>query len=173
MKLFAKALVSAAALVALSAQAQGPYVGGSLGSTKYNGPDIGGVSTDDSGTGGKLYGGYEITPNIAVEAGYANLGKASSAAGHVKGEGIFVDAVGKVPITDSFSALGRIGAFNGKAKTNLGDSDRDTNAKFGLGVQYDFNKQTSLRGEWERYKFKAFGEKADTDMYSVGVNYKF
>jgi OmpA-OmpF porin, OOP family len=173
MKLIAKALVSAAALVALSAQAQGPYVGGSLGSTKYKGPEIGGLPTDSSSTGGKVYGGYEITPNIAVEAGYANVGKASSAAGNVKGEGLFVDAVGKVPITDSFSALGRIGAFNGKGKTNVGSSDKDTDLKYGLGVQYDFNKQAALRGEWERYKFKAFGTKADADMYSVGLNYKF
>ncbi|HEX6706619.1 MAG TPA: porin family protein [Albitalea sp.] len=172
MKTIAKALVSVAALVALSAHAE-PYVGGSLGVTDYKGPDVGGLSTDRSSTGGKLYGGYEFTPNIAVEGGYANLGKASSAAGDVKGEGVFVDAVGKVPLTESFSALGRVGLFNGKAKSSLGNSDRSTNAKLGLGVQYDFNKQTALRGEWERYRFKAFDTKANVDMYSIGVNHRF
>ena len=111
MHFIARALVSAAALAALSAQAEGLYVGGSVGPTRYRGPDIGGLSTDRSGTGGKLYGGYEITPNFSVEAGYANLGKASSDAGDVKSHGIYVDAVGKVPLSESFSALGRIGAF--------------------------------------------------------------
>ncbi|HEV7913465.1 MAG TPA: porin family protein [Albitalea sp.] len=173
MKLIAKALVSAAALVALSAQAQGPYVGGSLGTTKYKGPDLGGLPTDRSSTGGKLYGGYEFNDNIAVEAGYANVGKARSDAGDVKGDGIFVDAVGKVPLSQSLSALGRIGAFNGKAKTSFGNSDRGTDVKYGLGLQYDFNKQTGIRGEWERYRFKAFDTKTSADMYSIGVNHRF
>lgn len=173
MKLIAKTILSAAALVAISAHAESPYVGGSLGSSHYKGSDIGGLSTDRSSTGGKLYGGYGFTPNLAVEAGYADVGKASSAAGDVKGKGVFVDLVGKVPISESFSALGRVGAFNGKASTSGGVSERGTQAKYGLGVQWDMNKQTGIRGEWERYKFKAFGNNADADLYTVGVNYKF
>jgi OOP family OmpA-OmpF porin len=173
MKHFARAIAGALALAALSVHAEGPYVGGSLGTTRYKGPDIGGLATDRSSNGGKLYGGYEFTPNVAVEAGYADVGKASSAAGDVKGHGVFVDAVGKVPLTESLSALGRIGAFNGRAKDNLGNSDSGTDVKVGLGLQYDLNKQAGIRGEWERYRFKAFGEKADADLYSVGFNYKF
>ncbi|HEY0856155.1 MAG TPA: outer membrane beta-barrel protein [Albitalea sp.] len=173
MKVIAKALISAAALAAFAAQAQGPYVGGSLGQSRYKGPDIGGLPTDRSDTGGKIYGGYGITPNVGVELGYAELGKADSDAGSVRGRGLFVDLVGTVPITDSFSAIGRVGAFNGKAKTSLGNSDSSTNAKYGLGVQYDFTKQTGLRAEWERYRFEPFGTKANADLFSIGVNHKF
>ncbi|MFL6662280.1 MAG: outer membrane beta-barrel protein [Rhizobacter sp.] len=173
MHFIARALVSAAALAALSAQAEGLYVGGSLGPTRYRGPDIGGLSTDRSGTGGKLYGGYEITPNFSVEAGYANLGKASSDAGDVKSHGVYVDAVGKVPLTESFSALGRIGAFNSHTSASNAASDSGTDVKYGLGLQYDFNKQTALRGEWERYRVKAFDTKTNADMYTLGVNYRF
>jgi OOP family OmpA-OmpF porin len=173
MKLIAKALVCTAAVAAFAAHAEGPYVGGSIGSARYKGPDIGGLSTDRSATGGKLYGGYGFTPNLAVEAGYADVGKAESAAGSVRGKGVFVDLVGTVPIAENFSAIGRVGAFNGRASVTGGSSESSTNAKFGLGVQYDFNKQTALRGEWERYKFKAFGERGDADLYTVGVNYKF
>jgi OOP family OmpA-OmpF porin len=173
MKLIAKAIVSAAALCAFAAHAEGLYVGGSLGSTDYKGPDIGGASTDRSGTGGKLYGGYAFNPNVAVEAGYADIGKASSAAGTVKGHGVFGDLVGTVPITGNFSALGRVGAFYGRAKTDAGGSDSSTNLKVGLGLQYDFNKQTGLRAEWERYRFKPLGVSTNADMLSVGLNYKF
>ena len=42
-----------------------------------------------------------------------------------------------------------------------------------LGVQYDFDKQLGVRGEWERYRFDALGSKSNADMYSVGLNYKF
>ena len=45
--------------------------------------------------------------------------------------------------------------------------------KVGAGVQYDFDKQLGLRGEWERYRFDALGSKTNADMYSVGLNYKF
>ena len=173
MKFIAKALVSAAALAALSAHAEGPYVGGSIGSSHYKGPDIAGAATDRSGSGGKLYGGYGFTPNLAVEAGYADVGKASSSAGDVKGKGVFVDLVGSVPVAESFSVLGRVGAFNGKSSVSGGSSETSTNAKYGLGVQWDMNKQTGIRGEWERYKFKALGTKVDADLYTIGVNYKF
>lgn len=173
MKIIAKALVSAVAVAAFSAHAEGLYVGGSLGTSRYNGPDVGGLSTDSSSNGGKLYGGYGFTPNFGVEAGYADLGKAQSAAGDVRGHGIFVDAVGTVPLSEGLSALGRVGLFNGKAKSSFGTSDSGTNYKVGLGLQYDFNKQTGIRGEWERYRFDALGTKANTDLYSIGVNYKF
>jgi len=173
MKLITKALVSAAALAAFSAHAEGPYAGASLGSARYQGSDIGGLSTDKSGTGGKIYGGYGITPNIAVEAGYADIGKASSAAADVKAHGVYADLVGTVPIAQSFSAIGRVGAFNGRSTVSGGASETSTNPKVGLGVQYDFNKQAGIRGEWERYRYKAFGEKVDSDLYSVGLNYKF
>lgn len=173
MKLIAKALVCTAALAAFAAHAEGPYVGGSIATSRYKGPDIGGMDTDRSSTGGKLYAGYGFTPNLGVEAGYADLGKAESAAGSVRGRGVFVDLVGTLPIADSFSVLGRVGAFNGRTSVTGGSNESSTKPKLGLGLQYDFNKQTSLRGEWERYKFTAFGDRGDADLYSVGVNYKF
>ena len=169
----AKTLVCAAALVALSAQAQGPYVGGSIGGTKYKGDDIGGLATDRTSTGGKLYGGYAFNPHIALELGYADLGKFSSPAGSVKGKGVFLDGVGTIPITQSLSALGRVGVFSGKLDTTLAGNDRGTSYKYGAGLQYDFNKQAGIRGEWERYRFKAFNTGTNTDLLSVGLNYKF
>ncbi|HEY2927394.1 porin family protein [Piscinibacter sp.] len=173
MKFIVKTLAAATALVALSAQAEGLYVGGSIGHTRYKGDDIGGLSTDRSSSGGKLYGGYSFTPNIGVELGWAELGKFKSAAGEVKGNGLFVDAVGTFPFTESLSGLARIGAFNGKLTDTLNGDSRGTNLKAGLGLQYDFNKQAGVRAEWERYKFKGVSEKPSTDMLSVGLNYRF
>ena len=179
MKMIVNAFVSAAALAALPVHAQstatgpGLYVGGSIAQGRYNGPAVGGLDTDKTDTGGKIYGGYEFTPHIALEAGYADLGKAESAAGSVRGRGVFLDAVGKVPVGQSFSALGRIGAFHGRGTSNLGDGDRETEVKYGLGVQYDFSPQTFIRGEWERYRFDTVAGKARTNLYSVGLNYKF
>ena len=175
MKTITRALVSAAALAVFgAAQAQqGPYIGGSIGSTKYKGQDIGGVATDKKSSGGKIYGGYGFTPNVGVEVGYADVGKFKSAAGDAKGHGLFVDAVGTVPITQSLSAIGRVGAFNGKLKNSVTGNSSGTNLKAGLGLQYDFNKQTGVRAEWERYKFSGVNEKPSADMYSLGINHRF
>ena len=173
MKTIVKTFVSVAALAAFAAHAEGLYIGGSLGSTKYRGAEIGGLSTDTSNNGGKVYGGYAVTPNIGVELGYADLGKFTSAAGDVKGHGLYLDAVGTVPVSESFSVLGRLGAFNGKLTDTVNGNRSGTNLKAGLGVQWDFNKRTGVRAEWERYKFKGVTENPSADMYSLGLNYKF
>ena len=172
MKFTARTLVAAAALTALCAQAEGLYVGGSIGASRYSN-DFGGVFTDRSGTGLKLYGGYAISPNFSVEAGVARLGSVTGAAGEVKGGGLFVDAVGVLPLANNFSLLGRVGVFGGMLDSTLVGDDRGTSVKIGAGVQYAIDKNISVRGEWERYRFDALGVKPKADLYSVGVNYRF
>ncbi len=174
------AVAACAALMALPSQAQvvnsGLYLGGSAGQTKYKGDNVGGFSTDRSDKGGKIYGGYEFTPNIALELGYADLGTFSSAVGSVSGEGPYLDVVGKMPFTPKLSGLARVGVFNGKADFTsplISDTERNAKPKVGLGLQYDFTPNIAVRGEWERYHFEAFGNKANTDMASVGVNFRF
>jgi OOP family OmpA-OmpF porin len=167
------ALVCTTLLAAGAAQAQFS-VGGSLGSSHYKGDNVGGLSTDRSDIGGKIFGGYQFNPYFGLEAGYADLGRFDSAVGNVEGDGAYVDAVGTWPLGSSLSLLGRVGAFNGKLDNSLLGSERATNVKYGAGLQYDLSKSTALRGEWERYRFDApGGSSANTDMYSIGVNYRF
>lgn len=174
MKTIANALVCAALLGAAAAHAEGLSVGGSLGSSHYKGDDIGGLATDRSDTGGKLYGGYSFTPNLGLELGYAQLGKFSSPAGEAKARGTYLDAVGTVPLGNNFSALGRVGVFGSRVEnTAIGATDSGTGWKVGAGVQYDFDKNLGVRGEWERYRVDAFDTKSNVDMYSVGLNYRF
>jgi OOP family OmpA-OmpF porin len=173
MKPFHKILLAVGALTALSAQAQGIYLGGSLGASRYDGSVPGPTLTDKSSAGLKLYGGYSFTPNFALEAGYVNLGKFKGSAADVKADGAFVDAVGIVPLRNNFSVLGRVGAFNGKLDSTLAGSDRGTNVKVGAGLQYDLSANTAIRAEWERYRFDALGSKSNTDLYSVGFAYRF
>lgn len=172
MKLISKTLVAAAALAALSVQAEGLYIGAGAGASRYS-DDFGAAFTDRSNAGLKLYGGYAVNPNFSVEAGMARLGKVKSATDDVKGGGLFVDAVGILPLANNFSLLGRVGVFNGKLDSTLVGDDRGTNVKFGAGVEYAIDKNISVRGEWERYRFNALGVKPHADLYSVGLNYRF
>ncbi len=173
MKLNTKSLVAVAAMVAISSHAEGLYIGGSVGDSRFSDDVMGGAATDRNGTGHKLYGGYAINRNFSIEAGVARLGKVTSAADEVKGRGLFVDAVGVMPLANNFSLLARVGVFNGKLDSTLAGDERGTNVKFGAGVEYAINKNISVRGEWERYRFDALGVKPDADLYSIGLNYRF
>jgi OOP family OmpA-OmpF porin len=101
---------------AVSAQAQvagsGLYVGGNVGQAKLKGDDFPGL--DNSNTGGKLYGGYDFTPNIGMELGYVDLGSFGYGSGNLKANGVFLDGVGKVMFAPGWWGLARLGAFQGK-----------------------------------------------------------
>ncbi|WP_418320241.1 outer membrane beta-barrel protein [Piscinibacter sakaiensis] len=154
------------------AQAQGLYIGGAVGGSHYKGDSVGRQETDRSSTGAKIYGGYQLTPNFALETGYADLGSFKSRAGQLEADAVYLDAVGKLPLTNSVSAIGRVGVVNGKTD-GLGGAGRGTNPKVGAGLEYAIDSNLSLRGEWERYRLDTNNGKANTDMYSMGVRYAF
>ena len=174
--------IAASALAALSAHAEGLYVGGNVGGSHYRGDDVGGLPTDRSETGYKLFGGYSFSPYVGLETGFADLGRFSSDAGRLRARGVFLDAVGTIPLGNNFSALGRLGVFTGRLQQDLNAngptgalSERGTGTsyKLGAGLQYDISKAVAVRGEWERYRFNALDTKPHADLYSIGVNYRF
>jgi OmpA-OmpF porin, OOP family len=147
-------------------------------------------------TGYKLFGGYQINPNFAIEGGYFNLGQfgytattvpAGSLTGDIKVQGLNLDLVGTVPVTGRFSLLGRIGAnyaeVNGtfsKAgamqafNVNPNPNSRETNLKLGLGMEYAVTESLSWRAEVERYRINdAVTNKGDVDLVSLGLVYRF
>ncbi len=202
-------LAALAAITSTHATAEdaGWYMGVSAGPSKATIDDarissslIGGgfqsstISDDNRSTGYKLFGGYQITPNFALEGGYFDLGKfgftattvpAGTLTGDIRVRGINVDAVGTLPLTEKFSVIGRIGANYAEATDNFAGTGavsvlnpspnkRDTNLKVGLGLQYAFTDALSLRTEIERYRINdAVGNRGDVDHVSVGLVYRF
>jgi len=177
--LITRGVLAASALLAVSARAEGLYIGGNVGGSDYRGDAIGGLSTDRSGTGYKLYGGYSFNPYFGLETGYADLGHFNGDAGRLRARGLFLDAVGSYPLGYNFSVLG---VFTGRLSQDLNasapggpsaDSGSGTSYKLGAGLQYDLSKSVALRGEWERYRFDALDTKPGINLFSVGVNYRF
>ena len=90
-----------------------------------------------------------------------------------------------MPIGEKFSAFGRVGVnraetrdtFTGTGRVgvlNPSPSKRDTNYKFGVGLQYAFTNALSMRAEVERYRIDdAVGNVGDIDLVSVGLVYRF
>ncbi|MEO8119230.1 MAG: outer membrane beta-barrel protein [Rhodoferax sp.] len=164
--LVALALV-AGSLGAIAAPDSGFYAGASIGTPQY--PDIlNGVSGDGSAASGKVFGGYQVTPNFALEAGVAALGDISQ----MNGRSEFLDAIGNLPLNEKWSLLGRLGVAHVNLDTSLGN-DSGNGMKTGLGVQYSLSSKVALRGEWERYQMNVFGDKPNVDQYTVGLRVGF
>lgn len=183
------------------------YIGGNVGPSKAvidneritntlmgQGASSVSINDDDRDRGFKIYGGYQVNKYFALEGGYFDLGRFSFDAttvpagtlnGSIKLRGVNLDLVGTVPITERFSAFGRIGANYAQARDsftgtgavhvlNPNPTKRDTNLKVGLGVQYAFTDAVAMRAEVERYRINdAVGNKGDVDLVSVGLVYKF
>ena len=163
---------------------------GLLGSGLLAGP----FNNTERDRGYKLFGGYQVNKFLSVEAGYFDLGHfgftttttpAGSLSGDIRLKGVNIDAVGTVPITEKFSAFGRIGVAYVRTEDNFvgtgavkvlnpNPSARDTNLKVGLGVQYALTDALSVRAEIERYRINdAVDNKGDVDLASLGLVYRF
>jgi OOP family OmpA-OmpF porin len=148
--------------------AEGFYAGGALGTPDYH-SSIAGISGDGSGVGGKLFGGYQFTPNFAVEAGAFDLGHLDGATGHVKTYGGYLDAVGSYEFAPKWSVLGTAGLAQAKFSTSNGDDD-SPGVKLGAGLQYDVAHNVAVRAQYDRYRFSdAFDTKPTVGEFSLGV----
>lgn len=152
------------------------------------------ITDDNRDTGYKLFAGYKFNRNFALEGGYFDLGRfgftattvpAGTLNGSIKLQGLNLDAVGILPVSERFSVFGRAGlayaqardSFSGTGAVNVRNpspSKNDTNFKYGAGMQYDFNSSLGMRLEAERYRINdAVGNKGDVDLLSLGLVYRF
>jgi OOP family OmpA-OmpF porin len=185
------ALLAAPAL----AQESGPYIGASLGQAEHGDTCEGAnLSCDEKDSAWKIYGGYQFNRFVAVEFGYADLGR--SAAGANVG-GIVVNptfevtafelsGIGFLPLLDRLALFMRLGVY--RAETELGGtgtafgitvpiSGKESNSDltFGLGIQYGITRNIGLRGEWQQYMKVGGGDTGETDIdvLSVGLLFRF
>lgn len=204
-------LMALAAFTAPLAMAQdtGWYGGASLGRSAAtiddarirSGLQVEGLSTSsiadrDRSTGYKLFGGYQLNRNFALEAGWFDLGRFGYTAttvppgtlgGDIRVKGLNLDLVGLWPVTDRFTLLARIGATEARTTgsfaatgaaaipyASANPSKRAANLKAGVGVMYNINESWAMRLEGERYRINdAVGNKGDVDLLSVGLIYRF
>ncbi len=159
-----------------------------------NGLTMTSIASDEHDTAYKIFGGYQFNRNIAVELGYFNLGKFGFMAntappgtlnGEIKLQGLNLDLVGTIPLSDRWSAIGRIGAqyaraqdsFSGTgAVTVLNPNPRknETNLKLGAGLQYEISRSMLVRAEAERYRVNdAVGNHAGVNVFSISLVFPF
>ena len=152
------------------------------------------MTRDERDTAYKVFAGYQLNRNFGVEAGYFNLGKfgftsttvpAGTLDGQIKLQGVNLDLVGTLPLTERWSAIARVGAQYAQARdsftrtgavhgSNSNPSKNAANFKVGLGVQYEVGQSFMVRGEAERYRINdAVGNRGDVNMFSVSLVFPF
>ena len=201
------ALCIGAALFGTSGPARaqaGWYIGVTLGASNANitqeaVPVTGATSsvflTDSRDPGFKVFAGYRFNPYFAVEGGYAWLGEFQATTQVTTGAlnadirviGLYVDAVGMLPLGYGFTAFAKVGWLGSETRTfrstsgtvtsglNTNASTDQANLSYGLGVQYDLEKNVTLRFVWERYIKVGdvnTGE-FNIDLYSGGLLFRF
>lgn len=148
------------------------------------------MTRDEHDTAYKLFGGYQLNRNFAIEGGYFNLGKfgfssttvpAGTLNGQIKLQGLNLDLVGTLPIAGGLSAIGRVGAqyarardtFSGTGAVSVLDPNpgkRAANYKFGAGLQYEISPAFLVRAEAERYRINdAVGNHGDVNLFTVSL----
>jgi OmpA-OmpF porin, OOP family len=149
-------------------------------------------SRDTRDTGFKVFGGYQFNRNFALEGGYFVLGKlgysaTTTPAGTVDAQfklnGANLDLLGKLPLSDNWTALARVGVAAGRSRVTyvttgpvaLADtSKRNTNPKLGLGLEVAVGTGMLVRGEVERYRMNdALGAHVNVNLVSVGLVFPF
>lgn len=162
----------------------GFYFGGSVGASNIDlqrKPDNGLHQTDQSDTAYTVRAGYRLHTNWAAETGYVNLGKTrydypGEPENTIKTRLWHLTAIGILPLSDKFSAFGKVGA----ARVTLsedGEKISKTSLHLGLGASYALTSSLSIRAEFDDYGKPDFGQgvtaKAHARQLSAGIDYRF
>ena len=168
-------LLSWGLAVAPQAPAQGNfYIGGSIGSSDIdssiavsNGLITSG-SVDGKDVGIKLFGGFQLSPNLALELAYVDLGTVNYSGsfgaapvfgGRLEITGLNVSAVGTFPVNPGFGIFGKVGVFAWETRANdvtngipFAQTRDGSDLSVGLGMEFSVTKNSSVRAEWEQFK---------------------
>ncbi len=178
---------------AFAAEPHGWYLGAGVGYAQNKLSDNvfpSGTSEKTNDIGFKIYGGYQFTPNWAVEAEYLNFGKYSAnypgdGSDQAKTSGLGISAVGTLPLSAQFALLGKLGVLAKYTKANSYDNSGNsfysqnkttTAVLLGLGAEYRFTQNFALRGEYEyagKTSIGNAGAKINNSLLSVSARYSF
>jgi opacity protein-like surface antigen len=158
-----------------------------------------GSDFDDSGTGYNLVAGYQVLKYLAVEGSYVDLGKAPyNISGTVtsglnaipmdididiKSKGAALAVIGILPLNEAWSLDARVGAYfgqftgditvsGGTVRESESVSNSATSALYGVGVDYAFAPNWSVRLDYRRFDNVGDSD-VSVDLLSAGLRYAF
>ncbi len=200
MKHFTTVSVCCAALAALSVHAQvhaqastakeviGPYIGAAFGAAFGNREidDSNSSNDEHAGRGAKLFGGYQLTENFGVQAGYVRMRDLNQNTGTgatlvkqtATGHSAYGAGTARLPLGQSFALTGKVGVSFGKV-TDASPSTAATNSLLGsktsllvgTGAEYVLNHNVAFSVELESYG--KISNQVKANSLTVGTRFAF
>lgn len=158
------------------------YIGLNVGESDFSvGNGSGIFAAERRDTAYSLYMGNYLTPNFGVEVGYVDFGKIDRAGGRTKAEGINLSVVGKLPLTDMFNLLGKVGTTYSRTDVSStagsgidAGNETDFGWSFGVGAEYAFTPQWSVTLQYDEHDLKyPGGSRSSVSVTSLGARYRF
>ena len=157
------------------------YFGFNAGQSDYSvGNGAGNFGSDRKDTAYNIYGGTYFNNNFGVELGYTDFGKINRGGGETEAEGINLSLVGRLPLSNSFNLLGKLGTTYGRTDVSSQGfgvaSGKETGfgVSYGIGAEYSFNPQLSAVLQYDEHKLKFAGNGRDrVNATTVGLRYRF
>lgn len=175
-KSIASLIMSTALITSAPVMAQGGFIGASIGGSYV---EVDAADFKGGDTAFKIFGGYRINTNFAIEAFYTDAGEPDDGPLSVDVSAFGASVVGILPVGGQFELFGKLGlaAWDADFKDPSGTfPDDGTDLTYGVGGAWILNQQVSIRAEWEFIDIEADiggAIDADTDILSIGVQYNF
>lgn len=160
------------------------YAGITGGVSHWN-ADCGGLSCDTTPSAYRVFAGYNLQPNVAVEVTYASLGTLKGDApglhAEIKGQSLDVSGLYKFgAANEALRPYVKGGLAYTKARASVdyaGLSGSDTRNAWGLvlgaGVTYAFNNSFALRAELNTQQLKVPGDSGNVTGLFIGGQFSF
>nr|WP_279545439.1 outer membrane beta-barrel protein [Pseudoteredinibacter isoporae] len=154
----------------------------------------GSVKTRESDTAAKIFAGYQIVDNLAVELAYIDLGRLTADTtvtfpfpGEINTQtdvtGFNFSLIGGLNLSEAFRVNARVGIFSWETEfinqVNFPSSNARTardysgeDFSFGVGASYQLTDTLSVRLDWERLSAEDL-ESRDFDLTTVGLEMRF
>ena len=136
---------------------------------------------DRRDTSYKVSAGSYFDRNVGFELGYTDFGSINRGGGQTSATGLNLSAIGRIPLSEKFNLLGRVGATYGRTKVSslpgsgiIGGDENGWGMHLGLGAEYVFTPQVSMVVQYTLHNLKVAGGNRDQMGNTLlGVRYRF
>ena len=170
MKLKTVAAVLALAATTGFAEASG-YIGATIGQSEVD------VSGFDKASGLQLYGGVNLSENLAFEIALTDLGEfnvSGASDTYIDVGGVELTAIGSMPLSDNISLFIEGGFFSWTMDavlfgTKIGEDD-GSDLTYGVGMDVNITDSLGLMIQYQKYTNVS---DSDIDTMRAGVSFTF
>lgn len=158
------------------------YVGLGVGKSDYSlGNGIGIFGSEQGDTSYNVQAGSYFNNNFGLEVGYTDFGHIDRAGGRTKANGVNMSVIGKMPLSESFNLLGKVGTTYGRTRVSsapgsgvAAGNENGFGLSYGVGAEYVITPQWSAALQYDSHNLKFAGDSTDrVGVTTLSARYRF